>query len=105
VNEDAFILREIFTFVLAVVGIGCFTGVLTTWIKYRAKRVGSADVSARLGEISDRMAKLDNAVDAMAVEVERISEGQRFVTKLLAERGTTAALPDAARAGGSAPRH
>jgi hypothetical protein len=51
------------------------------------------------------MAKLDNAVDAMAVEVERISEGQRFVTKLLAERGTTPALPDAARAGGSAPRH
>jgi hypothetical protein len=105
VNEDAFILREIFTFVLAVVGIGCFTGVLTTWIKYRAKRVVSGDLTARLGEISDRMAKLDNAVDSMAVEVERISEGQRFVTKVLAERGTAPALPDAARAGGSTPRH
>ena len=102
-NQDAFILKEIFTFVLAIVGIGCFTGVLTTWIKYRAKRVVSGDLTARLGEISDRMAKLDNAVDAMAVEVERISEGQRFVTKLLAERGTTPALADAA--GGSAPRH
>ena len=99
------ILRDIFAFVLAVVGIGCFTGVLTTWIKYRAKRVVSADVSTRLGEISDRMAKLDNAVDAMSVEVERISEGQRFVTKLLAERGTSPALSDSARAGGSTPRH
>ena len=54
----------------------------------------NADVNARLGEIADRLAKLDNAVDSMAVEVERISEGQRFVTKLLAERGTAAALPD-----------
>jgi hypothetical protein len=41
----------------------------------------------------------------MAVEIERISEGQRFVTKVLAERGTTPALPDGARTGGSAPRH
>ena len=99
------ILTNIFVFAGVVTAMGCFTGIVTTWIKYRAKRVVSADLTARLGEISDRMAKLDNAVDAMAVEVERISEGQRFVTKLLAERGTTPALPDAARAGGSAPRH
>jgi hypothetical protein len=105
VSEDAMILRDIFTFVLAVVGMGCFTGIVTTWFKYRSKRVVSADVTTRLGEISDRMAKLDNAIDAMAVEVERISEGQRFVTKVLAERGTTPALPDSARAGGSTPRH
>jgi predicted TPR repeat methyltransferase len=104
-NHDAQILYIIFVFAGVITAMGCFTGVLTTWIKYRAKRVVSADLTARLGEISDRMAKLDNAVDAMAVEVERISEGQRFVTKLLAERGTTPALPDAARAGGSAPRH
>jgi predicted TPR repeat methyltransferase len=105
VSEDAMILRDIFAFVIGVVAIGCFTGVLTTWIKYRTKRVVNADVSTRLGEIADRLGKLDNAVDSMAVEVERISEGQRFVTKLLAERGTAAALPDGARAGGSTPRH
>ncbi len=99
------ILRDIFVFALSVVGIGCFTGIVTTWIKYRAKRVVSTDLTTRLSEIADRMAKLDNAVDAMAVEVERISEGQRFVTKVLAERSTTAALPDGMRAGGSTPRH
>ena len=49
------ILRDIFAFVIGVVGIGCFTGVLTTWIKYRAKRVVNADVSTRLGEIADRL--------------------------------------------------
>jgi hypothetical protein len=105
VNHGVEVLYEIFVFSGVIVAMGCFTGVVTTWIKYRAKRVINADLNARLGEISDRMAKLDNAVDAMAVEVERISEGQRFVTKVLAERGTTAALPDGPRAGGSAPRH
>jgi hypothetical protein len=35
----------------------------------------------------DRMTRLEQAVEAIAVEVERISEGQRFTTKLLAERG------------------
>lgn len=33
-----------------------------------------------------RLARIETAIEAMAVEVERISEGQRFVTKLLAER-------------------
>jgi hypothetical protein len=31
-------------------------------------------------------AELANAVDAIAVEVERIGEGQRFVTQLLVEQ-------------------
>ena len=68
--------------------IGCFTGHPHDLDQVPREAVVNADVSARLGEIADRLAKLDNAVDAMAVEVERISEGQRFVTKLLAERGT-----------------
>jgi hypothetical protein len=38
------------------------------------------DVSAQ------RLERLEHAVDAIAIEVERISEGQRFVTKVLAER-------------------
>lgn len=104
-NHGVEVLYEIFVFSGVVVAMGCLTGIVTTWIKYRAKRVINADLNARLGEISDRMGKLDNAVDAMAVEIERISEGQRFVTKVLAERGTTAALPDGQRASGSAPRH
>lgn len=35
---------------------------------------------------SERLERLEHAIDAMAVEIERISEGQRFTTKLLAER-------------------
>ena len=33
-----------------------------------------------------RLARLEQAVDSIAVEVERISEGQRFTTRLLTER-------------------
>jgi hypothetical protein len=34
---------------------------------------------------SERLQRLESAVDTIAVEIERISEGQRFVTKLLTE--------------------
>ena len=33
-----------------------------------------------------RLAQMQQSIDAMAVELERISEGQRFVTKIMAER-------------------
>jgi len=36
-------------------------------------------------EVAERLARLEAAVDAIAIETERISEGQRFVTKLLAD--------------------
>jgi hypothetical protein len=36
----------------------------------------------------DRLGHLQQAVDAIAIEVERLSEGQRFTTKLLAESVT-----------------
>jgi hypothetical protein len=37
-------------------------------------------------ERDERLARIETAIETMAIEVERISEGQRFVTKLLAER-------------------
>jgi|RhiMetdeSRZDD1v2_1073273.scaffolds.fasta_scaffold09856_8 hypothetical protein len=37
-------------------------------------------------EVQDRMSRIEQAVDAIAIEVERMSEGQRFTTRLLAER-------------------
>jgi hypothetical protein len=34
----------------------------------------------------NRLEHLENAVDAIALEIERIGEGQRFTTKLLSDR-------------------
>src|SRR5438552_5504391 len=54
------------------------------------------DRSAHLptGSSSDsaRLERIEQAVDAMAIEVERISESQHFMAKLMAER-QPAALP------------
>ncbi len=43
-------------------------------------------VQAMPPELGDRLATIERAVDTVAVEVERIGEGQRFVTQLLAAR-------------------
>jgi hypothetical protein len=37
-------------------------------------------------EVMGRLERMEMAIDSIAVEVERISEGQRFTTKLLSER-------------------
>lgn len=37
-------------------------------------------------EVRDSLQQLSQSVDAIAIEVERISEGQRFTTKLLADK-------------------
>jgi hypothetical protein len=44
-------------------------------------------------EVMGRLERIEQAVDAIAVEVERISEGQRFTTKLLSDTRPGAALP------------
>jgi hypothetical protein len=44
-------------------------------------------------EVLGRLERMEMAIDSIAVEVERISEGQRFTTKLLSERQQSQALP------------
>jgi Na+/glutamate symporter len=38
-------------------------------------------------QTAERLARIEAAVESVAIEVERISEAQRFTTKMLAERG------------------
>jgi hypothetical protein len=40
-----------------------------------------------------RLARIEQAVEAIALEVERISEGQRFTTRLLSEQSRPAPKP------------
>jgi hypothetical protein len=37
-------------------------------------------------DVAMRLERMETAIDSIAVEVERISEGQRFTTKLLSEK-------------------
>jgi hypothetical protein len=57
---------------------------------------------AVLTETAQRLERLESAVDTIAVEIERISEGQRFVTKLLSE-GQARGLPAGQRVPESVP--
>ncbi len=67
----------------------------------RARRLWrSANVvSAVPPELVEKLATMERGIDTIAVEVERIGEGQRFVTQLLAERADAAqvALPRSER--------
>jgi hypothetical protein len=42
------------------------------------------------GELITRLDRIEQSIEAMATEVERIAEGQRFTTKLLSEVRTNA---------------
>ena len=58
------------------------------------RRPGPAQIP---GEVSAQLNQLNQAVDEIALEVERISEGQRFTTRLLSEQRDAArqTLPSA----------
>lgn len=44
-------------------------------------------------ELTGRLEAIERGIDSTAIEVERIGEGQRFVTQLLAQRPEGASLP------------
>lgn len=47
------------------------------------------EISGQPGEFDDRLTHLEQTVDAVAIEVERIGEGQRFITRLFTESSTS----------------
>jgi len=51
-------------------------------------------------EAAQRLERLEHAVDTIAIEVERVSEGQRFMTKIMTQRG---ASTDGENASSAAP--
>lgn len=57
------------------------------------KRAAAGPVrSAIHPETNGRLERIEQAVEAIAIEVERVSEGQRFVTKLMSEAKAVPAL-------------
>jgi hypothetical protein len=55
-------------------------------LRYRAKMRSIASPAALPSDLAQRMARMENGIESVAVEVERISEGQRFTTRLLSDR-------------------
>ncbi|MFN8665962.1 MAG: hypothetical protein U0164_02060 [Gemmatimonadaceae bacterium] len=64
----------------------CLSIVLTIGRLLGRRRDGGELGAAGLGQLDARLSRMEQAIDAMAVEVERVSEAQRFTSKLLADR-------------------
>jgi hypothetical protein len=54
-------------------------------VRFLWKRASNAPAPALSQEQAHRFDRIEQSVDAIAIEVERISENQRYLTKLLAE--------------------
>jgi hypothetical protein len=78
--------------VAVVVPLGFFTMVTVIVVGFPLARAFARKMNNQVGqpsvpaELRQRLEHMEHAIDSIAVEVERISEGQRFTTKLLADR-------------------
>jgi hypothetical protein len=71
-------------------------GFAAAWIRARERRLRERVEAPRPQDTAlANTDRLELAVDAIALEIERISEGQRFVTRLLAERDDQSRQPAA----------
>jgi hypothetical protein len=87
------LIEELMLFTGLMATLGCVTKIILTIINRR--RAATAATLPALEEIAQRLGRMEQALDATAVEVERISEAQRFTTKLLVERGHQGAIENA----------
>jgi hypothetical protein len=87
-------VREFYVLLAAGVGgIALMTGLVGAWLgayigaRRAARRTMLEAMAASSAQVDGgRLTQLVDAVDAIALEVERISEAQRFTARLLAER-------------------
>ena len=94
IPEGVVIISVAFFVVCAVIAIGFpIARAIARRMDRRGAVAPGADSDARA-----RLERIEQAVDAIAIEVERISEGQRFTTKLLGEFRALP-QPDASLAG------
>jgi len=76
--------------VFGVLGTVCFP-----LARALARRIEGRSVQTAVpADVTERLDRIERAVETVALEVERISEGQRFVTKLMAGRSEPARLTE-----------
>jgi hypothetical protein len=78
---------------VVIVGMaGSLSGIVMWLVRGLNRKVPARELPNAF-QFEQRFDQLQQSVDAIAVEVERIAEAQRFSAKLLAERSDTPALP------------
>jgi hypothetical protein len=89
--------------VMAVVALVLLLPISVAWAKRMGRRIDRPAARAP-SDLSMRLERMEHAIDTIAIEVERVSEGQRFVTKLMADRATASVPSDRSSADTSAPQ-
>jgi hypothetical protein len=72
--------------------VASLSGILV-WLMRGLKTKSLPREQPNVLQFEQRFDQLQQSVDAIAVEVERIAEAQRFSARLLAERSETPTLP------------
>lgn len=93
IPPEAVDMANAFFFTIAAIAIGVpLVRAFARWLDRR----GTVP-PAIPGDLTQRLERIETAVEAMATEVERIAEGQRFTSKLMAELRQLPQLESAAR--------
>lgn len=80
-------MDEILPFAFAFASLAVGASIVLPLVRAWAKRLENrADAGRVPSEVASRLERMEQAIDSIAVEVERISESQRFATKLLSEK-------------------
>jgi hypothetical protein len=81
-------IASYFFVTVAVIAIG------VPFVRAIGRRLGPAPVAPPLPKsVSDQLERIETAVESMAIEIERISESQRYLTKIQSGQPQPAALP------------
>lgn len=86
--------------IIASMVIGMPSLVVIVWmlLRHKQKMAKQDGLSQQVAEaVEARLERLETAIESIAVEMERVGEGQRFTTKLLVERGAESTVPIASR--------
>ena len=82
--EEAFVLGGMFIVIVLLP--------LSIALARRLWRRGVTTITTLPAELMDRLTRLEQGVDAVAVEVERIGEGQRYMARMMGEDGSLRAI-------------
>jgi hypothetical protein len=82
--EEAFVLGGMFIVIVLLP--------LSIAMARRIWRRGVATIAKLPAELTERLTRLEQGMDAIAVEVERIGEGQRYMARLFGEDGSLRAI-------------
>jgi hypothetical protein len=89
IPQQVVMLAEMFFTMITIIALGVpLIKLVGRWMEGR--RAAAPQLPA---DLTARLERIEQAVETVAVEVERISEGQRFTTKLMAELRQSSAVP------------